>query len=1301
MSDLVSIASSAVNAYQRALGTVSNNIANVDSVGYTRQETNLTENAPRAYGTSYLGTGVNVEGVRRLYDAFIENSLRTAASELNTQDPLVNYAGRVVDIMGSEDVGLLSAFDQFFDAARQLSTDASSSILRAQFLNKSGVLAERFQTINSQLGLVAKETEEALKSEVASLNTLAQQLALVNGQLGKVKLLERQPPALMDQRDQLLREMSALAKLNVTEANNGVVNVSIGASASRGQLVIGSESRPLSAEFDESNVGRVSLTLNRGSPRAEAVVGFSGGSISGLMGFRSNLLQPSYAELDQLAVTLAREVNAIHREGIDLEGNAGGNLFILDPQFALTSAFGSSDVLFEASVINPDLGYAARDLRLEFQENAGQRNNLSLSGTFRVGDQVSVTLNGRSASFLLSGGLTNGQTLLDGESIEQSEVLFQVRQFLEGGGGASEDGAFGRSISVEASATGGLVVSSGVLGAFTLTIESSASEGRIDQSVSRGLWVATDESTGEVARGSGALNINGIQLTLSGNPRDQEILTLSVGNSPSAGLRVAITEPERVAAAARFRTIDNQFNPGSASATLQESELEPTRDREIWLDRVSGDDADGRLLDNNALNSTDVVVNFNRVPAVPLGVVPAGFKDTALYLGGFGDEVVDLQVFTREGVHLLGRHFAEARLAEAESQAAAEGRILTEDERLALINEAGSEYIDDARRAGASIDPNAKYSSTYLNKEAGEAYRGLELFYGVRGGVQEFAPLTVDHVAGEVTTLPASVLSEAINITVPVGGEVLEDGDLILNGVALEGLGSSQGHSPGDELDAEDIADWIYGQSGWGLGETQTLYFSQADDSGNVRLTLQTDSGGSVTITAAVVQGDLPVDIAQSVADAIEASGFITATNGRSVSVSNTGELTIQYALTDGDPEDIGFSDVGSTGVLMERTVERAAPGALGRGEEKTLTFTAASTVGTITVGGISVDVDAGDTAAEVAAAYKARLQATGFLTADPLRRIVDHGDGTITLRYPYHEGPVVDPELVDAENTGVGLSIEATPFEGVYLEVTRRYDEDTEEWVADGLRLSRTVSSSGEPADSEIRLGMGENGRPADLALLGFRTGAYLIGEMPEDLLVFASSENSGASFTLGASYEAGAIDSIQALREQPFEVVFTTNGSYQIRDVNSGSTLSSRDYVAGQTVEYLGLSLSFSTPPVAGDRFLIDGNQDGLGSNANAVRLSMLQNERVVGGGQGMTFSEAYSEVVTDVGNVAFQASIAQKALEVVYDQAVQARDKVSGVSLDEEAADLIRFQQAYQASAKVMQTASTLFDAIIALR
>ena len=133
---------------------------------------------------------------------------------------------------------------------------------------------------------------------------------------------------------------------------------------------------------------------------------------------------------------------------------------------------------------------------------------------------------------------------------------------------------------------------------------------------------------------------------------------------------------------------------------------------------------------------------------------------------------------------------------------------------------------------------------------------------------------------------------------------------------------------------------------------------------------------------------------------------------------------------------------------------------------------------------------------------------------------------------------------------------------------------------------------------------------------------------------------------------------------------------------------------------VVYRGVTLTLNAEPVAGDRFLVDGNQDGIGNNGTAVRLANLQNQRVVGNNS-YTLAEAYGNLVGETGNVAFQAGIAKQALEVVKDQAVQARDKVSGVNLDQEAADLIRFQQAYQASAKVMQTANTLFDAILGIR
>jgi len=127
--------------------------------------------------------------------------------------------------------------------------------------------------------------------------------------------------------------------------------------------------------------------------------------------------------------------------------------------------------------------------------------------------------------------------------------------------------------------------------------------------------------------------------------------------------------------------------------------------------------------------------------------------------------------------------------------------------------------------------------------------------------------------------------------------------------------------------------------------------------------------------------------------------------------------------------------------------------------------------------------------------------------------------------------------------------------------------------------------------------------------------------------------------------------------------------------------------------------LRVSFSSPPKTGDLYTIDGNKDGTGNNENMLAIANLESESVMGGGK--TISAYYIDHVNDMGNIARQAAISQSALQVVYDQAVTARDEVSGVSLDQEAADLIRFQQAYQAAAKILQVASQLFDSVLQVR
>jgi flagellar hook-associated protein FlgK len=157
-----------------------------------------------------------------------------------------------------------------------------------------------------------------------------------------------------------------------------------------------------------------------------------------------------------------------------------------------------------------------------------------------------------------------------------------------------------------------------------------------------------------------------------------------------------------------------------------------------------------------------------------------------------------------------------------------------------------------------------------------------------------------------------------------------------------------------------------------------------------------------------------------------------------------------------------------------------------------------------------------------------------------------------------------------------------------------------------------------------------------------------------------------------------------------------------YRITDTATGSVLAERDLdpaALDDGISYRGLKIAFSSMPQVGDRFMLDGNPDGAGNNDNIRAISALQSAQLLRGAK--TLAGGYTDHVNQMGNLARQASIAKDALTVVRDQAQEKRDQVVGVNLDEEAASLIRYQQAYQASAKVMQVASQLFDSIIQLR
>jgi len=239
----------------------------------------------------------------------------------------------------------------------------------------------------------------------------------------------------------------------------------------------------------------------------------------------------------------------------------------------------------------------------------------------------------------------------------------------------------------------------------------------------------------------------------------------------------------------------------------------------------------------------------------------------------------------------------------------------------------------------------------------------------------------------------------------------------------------------------------------------------------------------------------------------------------------------------------------------------------------------------------------------------------------------------------------------------------------------------------------------------NDIRLGLGTLGTPADLSLLGFDTRISVQGGSTDDLLVFVT-DSSGSASTVSVSAQFAGIEGSmkQVLRASPLKVTFTSASEYKIEDTRTNTVVAERSLQTGTnetnpSLTYRGLRLDFSTTPKTGDVFNIDDNKDGIGNNENMLRMVALEDEAITPGGLNM--SEAYIERVNQIGIVAKQSAIAEQASSVVYQQAVEARDGITGVSLDEEASALVRFQQAYQANAKVMQVAMDLFDTILQVR
>ncbi len=325
MPDMMNVAVSGLRAFQRALETTSHNIANVSTPGYSRQRVNLAANQPELYGTSALGSGVIIQSISRYGDELLSTQMRTASSSFSRLDTYAEKAGALNNLFADSSTGLSVALQKFTNAMQGVANTPTSTAARQVLLSEANGLVNRLQTYDTRLDEIETEINSQLRGEATTINSLASNIARLNLDIVRAQSQTGAAPAdLLDARDAQLADLASRIETSVIRQDDGAVNVFIGNGQS---LVLGNTSSTVVSQPDPFQPSRVTLALKTSGGTVDISSSLSGGSVGGLLDFRREMLDPARNQLGQMAVALTEVTNAQHREGVDLSGNLGGNMF--------------------------------------------------------------------------------------------------------------------------------------------------------------------------------------------------------------------------------------------------------------------------------------------------------------------------------------------------------------------------------------------------------------------------------------------------------------------------------------------------------------------------------------------------------------------------------------------------------------------------------------------------------------------------------------------------------------------------------------------------------------------------------------------------------------------------------------------------------------------------------------------------------------------------------------------------------------------------------------------------------------
>lgn len=356
MSNLINLGLSGLNAAQWGLTTTGQNISNASTPGYTIETPVYAESGGQYTGSGYLPQGVSTATVTRQYSQYLTtelNSAQSSGSSLSTYNTMISQLNNLI---GSPTGGIASAITGYFTGLQNVSNNASSLATRQTAMSGAQTLVNQINAAGQQYDALRQSVNTQLSNTVSQINSYTQQIAQLNGQIVAASTQGQPPNQLMDQRDLAVSNLSQLIGVNVVNSNgsysvfmgNGQPLVSAGNSYNLGTAPSTGDTSELSVQY-LGQAGANPAAAPQNLPDSKV----TGGTLGGLVGFRSQTLDPGEAQLGAIAVSFASQVNAQNALGITLTGAQGGALFSVGSATVYANTQNTGNASLKVSFANP------------------------------------------------------------------------------------------------------------------------------------------------------------------------------------------------------------------------------------------------------------------------------------------------------------------------------------------------------------------------------------------------------------------------------------------------------------------------------------------------------------------------------------------------------------------------------------------------------------------------------------------------------------------------------------------------------------------------------------------------------------------------------------------------------------------------------------------------------------------------------------------------------------------------------------------------------------------------------------